>query len=257
LRLEGSAVIGIIGVVADISELKRAEELRARLTTQLLAAQDDERRRVARELHDETGQSLTGLLVGLRMIEGAGTIGEAVERAQQLGEIVTRTLLDVGRLARGLHPRALDDLGLSAAVTGQVQEFGHLHGIAVDARVKVPDAHRLPALLQTTVYRVLQEALTNVAKHADARHVRVRLGREAAALTLWVQDDGIGMPPLAALRPGGAGNHRGLGLEGMRERVALLGGSLQLESRPGKGTAIAVRIPLHGALFAACPESGC
>ena len=245
LRLEGSgAVIGVIGVVADISELKRAEQLRARLTAQLLAAQDDERRRVARELHDETGQSLTGLLVGLRMIEGAGTIAEAVERAQQLGKIVTRTLLDVGRLARGLHPRALDDLGLAAAVTGQVQEFGHLHGIAVDARVKVPDAHRLPALLQTTVYRVLQEALTNVAKHADARHVSVRLGREAATLTLWVQDDGIGMPPQAALSPGAAGNHRGLGLEGMRERVALLGGSVQVESEPAVGTTITARIPV-------------
>jgi PAS domain S-box-containing protein len=258
LRLDGSAaVIGVIGVVADISELKRAEELRARFTTQVLAAQDDERRRVARELHDETGQSLTGLLVGLRTIEGARTLAEAVERGQQLGEIVARTLLDVGRLARGLHPRVLDDLGFAAAVTGQVQEFAELHGIAVDARVKVPDADRLPPLLQTTLYRVLQEALTNVARHADARHVRVRLGREAATLTLCVQDDGIGMTPQAAPGPLRAGKHRGLGLESMRERVALLGGSVHVESEPGKGTTVAVRIPLQGALVTTCPESGC
>jgi PAS domain S-box-containing protein len=255
LRLDGSAAV--IGVVADISELKRAEELRARLTTQVLAAQDDERRRVARELHDETGQSLTGLLVGLRTIEGARTLAEAVERGQQLGEIVARTLLDVGRLARGLHPRVLDDLGFAAAVTGQVQEFAELHGIAVDARVKVPDADRLPPVLQTTLYRVLQEALTNVARHAEARHVRVRLGREAATLTLCVQDDGIGMTPRAARGPLGAGQHRGLGLEGMRERVALLGGSVHVDSEPGKGTTVAVRIPLQGALVTTCPESGC
>jgi PAS domain S-box-containing protein len=257
LRLDGAAVIGVIGVVADISERKQAEELRARLTTQVLAAQDDERRRVARELHDETGQSLTGLLVGLRTIEGARTLAEAAELAQQLRGVVAQSLGDIRRLARGLHPRALDDLGFAAAVTGQVQEFAELHGIAVDARVKVPDADRLPPLLQTTLYRVLQEALTNVARHADARHVRVRLGREAAALTLCVQDDGIGMTPQAALGPLGAGRHRGLGLEGMRERVALLGGSVHVDSAPGKGTTVAVRIPSQGALVTTCSESGC
>jgi signal transduction histidine kinase len=222
-----------------------------------LAAQDDERRRLARELHDETGQSLTGLLVGLRTIEGARTLAEAAELAQQLRGVVVQSLDDVRRLARGLHPRVLDDLGLAAAVTGHVQEFAELHGIAVDTRVKVPHADRLPPLLQTTLYRVLQEALTNVARHADARHVRVRLGREAAALTLCVQDDGIGMTPRAALGPLGAGRHRGLGLEGMRERVALLGGSVHVESAPGKGTTVAVRIPLQGALVTTCPESGC
>jgi len=249
LRDQIGSLRGFAKVTRDITERKQAEELRARLTTQVLAAQDDERRRVARELHDETGQSLTGLLVGLRTIEGARTLAEAVERGQQLGEIVARTLLDVGRLARGLHPRVLDDLGFAAAVTGQVQEFAELHGIAVDARVKVPDADRLPP--------VLQEALTNVARHAEARHVRVRLGREAATLTLCVQDDGIGMTPRAARGPLGAGQHRGLGLEGMRERVALLGGSVHVDSEPGKGTTVAVRIPLQGALVTTCPESGC
>ena len=244
LRDQMGALRGFAKVTRDMTERKQAEQLRARLTTQVLAAQDDERRRVARELHDETGQSLTGLLVGLRTIEGSQTLPEAAELAQQLRGVVAQSLGNVRRLARGLHPRVLDDLGLAAAVTGQVREFGHLHGIAVDARVKVPDAHRLPPLLQTTVYRVLQEALTNVAKHADARHVSVRLGREAATLTLWVQDDGIGMPPQAALRPGAAGNHRGLGLEGMRERVALLGGSVQVESEPGVGTTITARIPV-------------
>jgi PAS domain S-box-containing protein len=244
LRDQIGSLRGFAKVTRDITERKQAEELRARLTTQVLAAQDDERRRVARELHDETGQSLTGLLVGLRTIEGAPTLAEAAELAQQLRGIVAQSLGNVRRLARGLHPRVLDDLGFAAAVTGQVQEFAELHGIAVDARVKVPDADRLPPLLQTTLYRVLQEALTNVARHAEARHVRVRLGREAATLTLCVQDDGIGMTPQVALGPLGAGNHRGRGLEGMRERVALLGGSVHVESEPGVGTTITARIPV-------------
>jgi PAS domain S-box-containing protein len=238
LRLAGSAgVSGVIGVVMDVTERQQQEEDRTRLIEQVMSAQEEERGRIARELHDETGQSLTAVLVGLRTIEGSRTISEAVELARQLREVAARTLGDVGRLARGLHPGVLDDLGLGVAVTRHVQEFARLHAIAEETRIEGLDAEPLLPLVQTTVYRVLQEALTNVAKHARARRVSVRLERDDTMVELQVRDDGVGFKPGA--------NHRGLGLQGMRERAALLGGTAQLESAPGEGTLITARFPVR------------
>ncbi len=238
LRLAGSTdVTGVIGVVVDNTERKRQEEVRARLIEQVMTAQDQERGRIARELHDETGQSLTALLVGLRAIEGSGTVAEAVDLARNLREIAARTLIDVGRLARGLHPSVLDDLGLAVAVTRHVQEFARLHGIVQDTRIEGLEVDPPLPLVQNTAYRVLQEALTNVAKHAGARRVSVRLVRDTTVVELWVRDDGVGFEL-------GAG-HPGLGLRGMRERAALLGGVLQIASAPGQGTTITARFPVH------------
>jgi PAS domain S-box-containing protein len=249
LQLEGSTdVIGVIGVVTDISERERAEELRNRLIQQAVTAQEEERRRIARELHDEAGQSLTALLVGLRTIEEARTIGEAAELAQRLRGIAAQTLDEVGRLSRGLHPSILDEVGLPAAVTRHVQEFAQLHGVAVDVRIEGLDSELLPPLLQTTVYRVLQEALTNVAKHAGARSVSVRLVRAKATVELRVQDDGAGFDPAAdAEAAAGDRGDRHLGLQVMRERAALLGGSVEVESRAGAGTTITAHFPMRRA----------
>jgi PAS domain S-box-containing protein len=238
LRLAGDADIsGVIGVVVDDTERRQQEELRTRLIEQVITAQDVERGRIARELHDETGQSLTALLVGLRTIEESRTMAEALELAQQLREVAARTLHDVGRLARGLHPSVLDELGLAVALTRHIQEFARLHGIAEDTRIEGLDGEPLLPLVQNTVYRVLQEALTNIARHAGARRVSVRLVRDETTVELRVRDDGVGF------RPGA--NHRGLGLQGMRERAALLGGAVQLESAPGKGTMITARFPVR------------
>jgi PAS domain S-box-containing protein len=249
LQLEGSAdVIGVIGVITDISERERAEELRNRLIQQAVTAQEEERRRIARELHDEAGQSLTALLVGLRTIEESRTIAEAAELAQRLRGIAAQTLDEVGRLSRGLHPSILDEVGLPAAVTRYVQEFARLHGVAVDVRIEGLDAEPLPPLLQTTAYRVLQEALTNVAKHAGARSVSVRLVRDKATVALRVQDDGAGFDPAAgAEAAAGDRGDRHLGLQVMRERAALVGGSVEVESRAGAGTTITVRFPVRRA----------
>jgi signal transduction histidine kinase len=247
LRLaEGAGVSGVIGVVVDATERRRLEDLRTRLIEQVMTAQEEERGRIARELHDETGQSLTALLVGLRTIEESRTIAEAGELAQRLRGIVAQTLDDVGRLSRGLHPSILDDIGLAAAVTLQAQDLTRLHGVAVDVRIEGLDAEPLPPLVQTTVYRVVQEALTNVARHAAARSVRVRLAYHDATVELCVQDDGIGFDP--TVRAGtAAGDRRRLGLQGMRERAALLGGSLEVESPPGAGTRITAHFPVRGA----------
>lgn len=239
LRLAGStAVSGVIGVVVDDTERRRQEEIRARLVEQVMTAQDKERGRIARELHDETGQSLTALLVGLRTIEGARTIAEVVQLAQKLRETAARTLSEVGRLARGLHPSVLDDLGLAVAVTRHVQEFARLHRVAEDTQIEGLDATPPLPLVENTAYRVLQEALTNVAKHAGARRITVRLVRDETTVELLVRDDGAGFD-LSAV------DHRGLGLQGMRERAALLGGGVQIESARGKGTTITARFPVR------------
>jgi PAS domain S-box-containing protein len=247
LRLEGSAEpSGVIGVIVDATERKHQEELRNRLIEQAMTAQDEERGRIARELHDETGQSLTALLVGLRTMEGSRTLAEAVELAQQLREIAAQTLIDVGRLARGLHPGILEDLGLSQAVTRHLQEVADLHGIAADVRVEGLDAGPLPPLVQSTVYRVLQEALTNVVRHAGARRVSVRLLRDESTIELQVRDDGVGFDPDAVPGNSAAVKRRGLGLQGIQERTVLLGGTVRLESKPGKGTTIRARFPVQG-----------
>jgi PAS domain S-box-containing protein len=249
LRDQMGTLRGFAKVTRDITERKRAEEFRARLTRQLMVAQDRERRWVARELHDETGQSLTGLLVGLRTIERSETLAEAAELAQQLRGVAAQSLADVRRLALGLHPSILDDMGLSAAVARYVEEFAGRHEIVVDLRV-VPDLDRLPLMVQSTVYRILQETLTNVARHAGARTASVQLARDKTMVELRVKDDGTGIK--SPRRGGRAGpkHPRGLGLEGMRERVGLLGGSIQVESEPGAGTTITARIPVQSTSLA-------
>ena len=240
---ESTEVIGVVGVIGDITERRREEELRKRLIEQVMTAQDEERRRLARELHDETGQSLTALLVGLRTIENSRTRLAAAELAKTLRGVLAQTLDEVGRLSRGLHPSSLDELGLAAAVTRHVEEFDRLHGVDAEVRIEGLGAEPLPPLLETSVYRVLQEALTNVAKHAGARSVRVRLERDESTVHLLVQDDGIGLEPAPGAHRVARDRGR-LGLKGMRERAALLGGSVEVESRPGAGTTITARFPV-------------
>ncbi len=228
----------VMAIITDLTERRRAEATRLELMKRLLSAEDQERRRIARELHDETGQSLTALLVGLRAIEEQAFTADVKASAQRLRSIAARTVDDVGRLARGLHPSVLDDMGFVAAARRHVIDYAQAFGIAVDLRLESVAALPLPPLLQTTLYRVLQEALTNVARHARARAVTVEVGREGTTLELVVRDDGVGFDAGAALD-----HASGLGLHGMRERVALLGGSLEITSRPGQGTTVRATIP--------------
>ena len=203
----------------------------------LVEGQELERRRLARELHDETGQALTSMLLGLRNLEDARDANEMREAASSLRDLVVATLQDVRRLAVELRPKALDDFGLTEAVEHLAQMFTEASGIDVKLEARLGDT-RPPAALETTLYRVIQEALTNVAKHADAKQVSILLLRTPKALTAIVEDDGRGFTP------GRAGRSDSIGLEGMRERVALVGGTLDVEAAPGRGTTIRAELPL-------------
>jgi two-component system, NarL family, sensor histidine kinase DevS len=214
-------------IAVDLSRRVARDSLR-----RVVAGQELERRRLARELHDETGQALTSILLGLRALEDANTD----VNVDELRMLVVTTLQDVRRLAVQLRPKALDDFGLVAALERLAQTFSESSGIRVQLEASIGN-ERLPTEVETTVYRIVQEALTNVVKHAEASEVSILLVRREATLTAVVEDDGGGFDPQQA-------RSDSLGLEGMRERVALHDGRLTLESAPGSGTTLRVEVPL-------------
>jgi signal transduction histidine kinase len=220
--------------------LEEKDRLRGQLLEKLISAQEDERRRISRELHDQTGQSLTSLLVGLKVLEGASSVEDLAARTSSLKDLVHQTLDEVHRLSVELRPAMLDDLGLVAALREMARGFEAAHRVPVTVTVRGLE-QRLSPLLEATVYRVVQEALTNVAKYAAARHVVVTLERVDGEVRSSVVDDGRGFDPATRLGP----DHRpSLGILGMQERIGLLGGHFDLDSAPGSGTRVAFSIPL-------------
>jgi signal transduction histidine kinase len=214
-------------IAVDLSRRVARDSLR-----RVVAGQEVERRRLARELHDETGQALTSILLGLRALEEANSDVEV----DDLRELVVATLQDVRRLAVQLRPKALDDFGLVPALERLVQTFSESSGISVELEAQIGE-ERLPSDVETTVYRIVQEALTNVVKHAEASRVSILLVRRDSTVTAVVEDDGRGFDPESA-------GEDSLGLEGMRERVELHGGRLTVETAPGSGTTLRVEVPL-------------
>lgn len=210
------------------------------LSRQVLVAQERERRRIARELHDETAQSLTSLLIGLRMLEKSGNAAELTARIAELRAQTGRTLEEVRKLAVDLRPSILDDLGLAAALQGHTDDLARRTQLAIDFRATGLD-ERLPDEVEVVVYRIVQEALTNVVKHANANRVEVVVCREDGRVSASVIDDGAGFN-LESMRHS---RERGLGLFGMQERVGLVGGSFQVTTQPGQGTGIVITIPLE------------
>ena len=203
-----------------------------------VAAQELERSRLARELHDETGQSLTSILLTLRAIEDAETTDERTSAVRAVREQLVDTLQSVRRLAVELRPAALDDFGLQPALERLAATVGERTGLDVQVESALGGG-RLPPPVETAVYRIVQEALTNAVKHAEARHASVVLTRKNGRVTVMVEDDGRGFDPAAATQ--------GIGLVGMRERVQLLDGRLVVESSPepnGQGTTLVAEIPL-------------
>jgi signal transduction histidine kinase len=216
-------------LAVDLSRRVTRDALR-----KVLQAQEIERRRLARELHDETGQALTSILLGLRAVENAAD-GERVEALAAVRERVVATLQNVRRLAVELRPKALDDFGLVAALERLAETFAAESGLRVDLEARLGD-ERLPSETETAVYRTVQEALTNIAKHAGATTVSILLSRKEGAVTAVVEDDGRGFDSTAARADA-------LGLAGMRERLALVGGRLSVETAEGRGTTIVAEVP--------------
>jgi signal transduction histidine kinase len=218
--------------------LARQEELEAArrdTVRRVVAAQERERRRIARELHDGTGQSLTSVLIGLRLAQDNDDPQQVSATLDELRETVTDAIRDLRALAVELRPTALDDFGLQAALERLVDTFGRRTGLAIELLVSDVE-QRLGEQVETGLYRIVQEGLTNVAKHAGAAHVSVILRAHGDVLSLVVEDDGRGFDQS---RPA-----QGLGLVSMRERVELLGGNLRIESSPGRGTTVAVEVPV-------------
>ncbi|MDP3090596.1 MAG: PAS domain S-box protein [Nitrospira sp.] len=229
-----------LGMVKDISERKRAEATKNQWVARIIAAQEEERRRIACELHDGIGQILTSLAVGLCSIEGEGCVESTVPRMRILRQTASTAVEDLRRIARGLRPSVLDDLGLYEALRQYAREYGLTQGIAVDLYIQGEEQPRPPGPVETALYRIVQEAMTNVMKHSAARHVGVVLNCGPSTISLVVEDDGCGFDAA------GSKSAAGIGIASMRERAALLRGTVEIESLPGKGTAVYVRLPLKG-----------
>lgn len=208
------------------------------LSRQILQAQEEERRRLARELHDEAAQALTSLLVHLRLLERAHTPEEAQQRVQELRVLTAQALEEVRRVALDLRPTILDDLGLGPALAWRVDEFNKVDGIHATITINGLE-QRLPHDVELVFYRVGQESLSNVARHAQAHLVTVNLQRLNGQVTLEISDDGQGFEP-TTLRDN---NGQGFGLLGMGERLGMIDGELTIESAPGRGTRIIARAP--------------
>jgi signal transduction histidine kinase len=218
-------------IAVDLSRRVARDALR-----RIVSGQELERRRLARELHDETGQALTSILLGLRTVENAKNAGDLRSAAADLRELVVATLQDVRRLAVQLRPKALDDFGLVAAVERLVQTFSEATEIQVDLVSQLGD-DRLPPEVETTLYRIAQEALTNIVKHAEASRVSILFVRRSATAMVVIEDDGHGFDPDTV-------EDERLGIIGMRERVELHEGRLTVESAPGSGTTLVAEVPL-------------
>ncbi|HUR55491.1 MAG TPA: PAS domain S-box protein [Gemmataceae bacterium] len=224
----------------EIARREVAEADRRDFQQRLTTAQEDERRRIARELHDQMGQHLAALGIGLKVIEGEiPDPSPARDRLRGLRALTDLIGREIHTLALELRPTALDDLGLQAALANYAERWAERSGVEIDFQSAGLDDVRLPPLVETALYRIVQEALANTRKHASARHVSVVLQRAAGHVTAVVEDDGRGFDTESAP----SGDHR-LGILGMRERATLAGGSLSVESEPGRGTTVIARIPL-------------
>jgi PAS domain S-box-containing protein len=241
-------VVRIVGTHFDLTERKQAEEARERqrserarteLLGRMVFAQEDERRRIAREMHDQFGEELTALGLGIRMLkEAAAGRDDLSAQIAALEDVAQRLDRDVDHLVWELRPMALDDLGLRAALANYIEDWSLRVRVPAELHTTGLTTERLASEIETTLYRIAQEALNNIAKHACARHVEIILERRSEQVSLIVEDDGVGFDPAEM-----DGQRRGFGLLGMQERAALVGATVQIESAPGEGTTIFVRTP--------------
>ena len=227
---------------SEMRERERAEAAREALRGELLNAQEEERRRIARELHDQMGQNLTALNLGLKSLHDSDPSATNLSLVRPLQELAAQTARDLHRVALELRPAALDDLGLVKAVRTLVEAWADRCRIEADLATEAYDPAGVSSEIETTLYRIIQEALNNVAKHSGASRISLVLRRTADQAQAIIEDNGRGFETTRALeRPDGHGR---LGLVGIQERLAGMNGSLHLESAPGQGATLIVRVPI-------------
>jgi signal transduction histidine kinase len=225
-----------------VNPIRRLSEARGHLLHSLLEAQEQERAHIARDLHDEVGQQLTALLVGLSTVESAPDLCAARTRAADLRRFSAAAHEEVRRLARGLLPGVLEELGLAAAIERLCEDYENTHQAVVRLHAPTAAYAELSRPVETALYRILQEALTNVARHADANSIDVTLARSGGSITLSIEDDGRGIgrsSPVATLA-----GRTSVGLDCIRERAQMLQGECTIRSAERGGTLVRVRIPL-------------
>ncbi|MDL1916779.1 sensor histidine kinase [Anaerolineae bacterium CFX4] len=214
------------------------DRLREQYISGVIGAQENERQRIARELHDSTSQSLTLLLVGLQNVKQTDDLVSVRTQVDDLRGVIANTLDEIRDISWRLRPRALDDLGLASAIRNYVQDYQRRHGIPVEAVISGLEG-RLALEQETAVYRIVQEGLTNIARYAQANAVSLIVTRKAGRLKIIIEDDGVGFDPDEVAR-----RRVSLGLHGIRERAALFGGTLTIESTPGQGTSLFIEMPV-------------
>lgn len=230
---------------AEVIERRLAEQARNELLRRLVVVEEEERARIARELHDQMGQQLTALKLGMESLEGLPREGvEHTERLQQMLKLTRQIGHDMHRIAWELGPAALEEFDLPSALSNYAEEWSGHSGVSVQFQCTGPWESRFSAQLETTLYRVVQEALTNVAKHAGASRLSLILNRRAEDILVIIEDNGVGFDTEAGVAP--LRSERRLGLLGMKQRVQAVGGVLQVESTPGSGTTVFVRVPVRG-----------
>jgi signal transduction histidine kinase len=243
-RIDQDSPDVVYGVILDIDATKRTELDRQQLLRRLSEAEENERRRIARELHDQIGQTVTGLILGLKTLEQFLAIGDrhklGFEKLNWLQELARGIGRDIHQVAADLRPTALDDLGLQKALEAFCAEISRRFGVSVDFQF-LGSNDRLGQDVEIAIYRAIQEALNNVVKHAQARNISVVIDRSAEELRIVVEDDGNGFDFQKFSQS--ESRHSKLGLSVMEERLTLLGGSLAIESETGHGTSLFMRIP--------------
>ncbi|MGI6451166.1 MAG: HAMP domain-containing protein [Desulfitobacteriia bacterium] len=226
---------------ALVRELMRNEQTRQELLKKVITAQEDERIRISRELHDETGQSLTSLTIGLKLLEDEINDPKQVQAISEMRNLASTTLKEVHRLAVELRPTVLDDIGLIPAIERFVQTYARNYNIDIDFHVQNKNKERLSGEVETALYRIVQEGLTNIVKYAKAKNVSVLLDIKDSGVKLIVEDDGVGFEADKVEYS----EDRHLGIAGMKERTLLLNGTFTIESGQGQGTTIYACIPLQ------------
>lgn len=219
--------------------LERLSTGRGRLLHRVLSIQEEEQERISRDLHDGIGQSLTVMLMRLRLIQAEPLPPEVERQLAELREIVGTTVDELRRMVREGRPPVLGDLGLQPALEQRFAAFARDADFSVSLDWQLPDGSRPPAAVETAVYRIVGEAVTNAAKHAEATSVQVTIDRCAAGVRARIVDDGRGF----IRRTTASADRQTFGILGMRERATALGGSLRIESQPGRGTAVEVIVP--------------